>query len=80
MRTCVVSNQVYKKQDLIRITATKDNVVSIDLTGKAHGRGAYLKLDKDIILKAKETNVLEKRLKTKVPDEIYEELLKKLDE
>ena len=39
MRTCVVTREVKPKKELIRICATKDNVVSVDLTGKAHGRG-----------------------------------------
>lgn len=80
MRTCVVSNEVLPKKELIRITATKDGVVSVDLTGKAHGRGAYLKLDKDVILKAKKSKILNKKLNTIVDDSIYDELLRLLDE
>ena len=38
MRTCVVTKEVLPKKELVRITATKDGVVSVDLTGKAHGR------------------------------------------
>jgi len=80
MRTCVVSNEVLPKKELIRITATKDGIVSVDLTGKAHGRGAYLKLDKDVILKAKKSKILNKKLNTIVDDSIYDELLRLLDE
>lgn len=80
MRTCVVSNEVLPKKELIRITATKDGIVSVDLTGKAHGRGAYLKLDKDVILKAKKSKILNKKLNTVVDDSIYDELLRLLDE
>ena len=49
--------------------------VEIDLNGKMNGRGAYLKKDKDVILKAKQTKVLEKHLEVKIDDEIYEKLL-----
>ena len=38
MRTCVVSKEVLPKRELIRIAATKEGVVSIDLIGKAPGR------------------------------------------
>lgn len=76
LRTCVVTKEVLPKKDLIRITATKDGNVAIDFIGKAHGRGAYLKLDKDVILKAQKTKALDRKLEAAVPDSIYEELLK----
>lgn len=75
MRTCVVTKEVLPKNELIRITVTKDNVVSVDTKGKAHGRGAYLKLSEEVILKAKKTKALNKKLQTEVKDEIYIELL-----
>ena len=75
MRTCVVTREVLPKKELMRITATKEGVVSIDPIGKAPGRGAYLKLDKDVILKAKKTKALDRKLEATVPDTIYEELL-----
>lgn len=74
MRTCVVTKEVFPKKDLIRIAATKDGVVSIDLTGKAPGRGAYLKLSHEVIAMAKKNKALERKLEVKIPDEIYEKL------
>lgn len=74
MRTCVVTKEVLPKNDLVRIAATKEGVVSIDLTGKAPGRGAYLKLNKDVIALAKKNRALERKLEVKIPDEIYEKL------
>lgn len=76
LRTCVVTREVLPKKELIRICATKDGVVSIDLNGKAPGRGAYLKLSQDVILLAKKNKALDKRLETPVPEEIYEQLSK----
>lgn len=78
MRTCVVTKEVLPKEALIRVAATKEGVVSVDLKGKAPGRGAYISLDKDVILKAQKTKALDKKLKVVVPQEIYEELLELL--
>lgn len=75
LRTCVCSKEVCEKKDLFRIVRTPELTVIVDLKGKANGRGAYLKKDKDIILKAKQTKVLDKRLEVEVPEAIYEELL-----
>lgn len=74
-RTCVVTKEVLPKKELVRITRTKDGVVSVDLTGKAHGRGAYLKLSEEVILKAKTSKILNKKLETVINDEIFKELL-----
>lgn len=76
LRTCVVTREVLPKKELVRICATKDGVVSIDLNGKAPGRGAYLKLSQDVIVLAKKNKALDKKLEVKVPEEIYEQLSK----
>jgi predicted RNA-binding protein YlxR (DUF448 family) len=76
LRTCVVTKEALPKKELIRICATKDGVVSIDLNGKAPGRGAYLKLSQDVIVLAKKNKALDKKLETPVPEEIYEQLSK----
>lgn len=75
LRTCVLTRETLEKKDLIRIVRSKDGIVSVDLTGKANGRGAYLKKDASVIEKARQTKILDKKLEVKVPDEIYTQLL-----
>ena len=75
LRTCVCSKEVCEKKDLFRIVRTPDMQVLVDLKGKANGRGAYLKKDKEVILKASKTKILDKKLEVQVPASIYEELL-----
>ncbi len=41
-RTCVGCRTVQDKRNLIRIVRTPAEGVHVDLTGKMHGRGAYL--------------------------------------
>lgn len=76
LRTCVVSKEVCEKKDLIRIVRTPEGNVIIDETGKANGRGAYLKKDEAVVLLAKKSKALDKKLEVSVPESIYEELLK----
>ena len=75
MRTCVVTHEKYPKKELVRVVITPEGNICIDETGKANGRGAYLKKDKEVIEKARKSKVLERHLETKVPEEIYDELL-----
>lgn len=75
MRTCVITKEVRPKKDLIRVCATKEGEVSIDLKGKAPGRGAYLILSKQVIEKAKKSRALDKKLEVEIPDAIYDQLM-----
>lgn len=78
LRKCVVSNERLEKKQLLRVVKTKENTFFVDLTGKANGRGAYVKKDKTVILKAQKGKLLNKVFDTTVPDSIYEELLNTL--
>ncbi len=74
MRTCVVTREKLPKQELVRVVRTPENEVIIDESGKANGRGAYLKKDLEVINKAEKTKILNSRLEVEVPKEIYDNL------
>lgn len=78
MRTCVVTREKCEKKDLLRVVRNNNGNVFVDDTNKANGRGAYLKKDKDVILKAKDSKVLERHLEVKIPESIYDELISKI--
>ena len=75
MRSCVVTKEKLEKKDLLRIVRNKEGIVSLDISGKANGRGAYVKKDVTVILKAKQNKILDRVLETTIPDELYEEML-----
>jgi predicted RNA-binding protein YlxR (DUF448 family) len=79
-RTCVITHEKTDKRNLIRVVKDKEGNILVDPTGKANGRGAYLKKDKMVIEKAKTTKALEKILEKEIPDTIYEELNKYIEE
>jgi uncharacterized protein len=74
MRKCVATGEMRPKKELVRIVRSKEGEVSIDLTGKKSGRGAYLSKDKEAVQIAKKRNILSKQLETQVDDAIYDEL------
>lgn len=74
-RTCVITKEKTLKKDLIRVVRDKQGNVQVDITGKANGRGAYLKKDPSVINKARTTKALEKILEVPIPDHIYDEML-----
>ena len=73
-RRCISCNEKKEKHELLRIVRTPEQNVIIDETGKANGRGAYLKKDLEVIEKAKKSKALEKALNVEIPNEIFDEL------
>ena len=80
MRTCVITGEKLPKKDLIRVVRTPEGNVVVDESGKANGRGAYLKKDIETFEKAEKSKILNKRLEVEVPSSIYEELKSKVGE
>lgn len=78
LRCCALTRERLEKKELLRIVRDKDGNVFIDDTYKANGRGCYLKKDKEVIIKAQKSKILDRNLNVQVNDEIYEELLKRL--
>ncbi|WP_078554614.1 RNase P modulator RnpM [Bacillus alkalicellulosilyticus] len=74
LRKCIVTNEMKPKQELVRIVRSPEGEVSIDLSGKKNGRGAYISNSKECFEMAKKKDVLSRHLNTKVTNEIYDEL------
>ena len=71
LRTCVVTNEKLDKRDMLRIVRDKEGNVSIDLTGKMNGRGAYIKRDVKVLDEAIKKRSLEKKLECNISEDIY---------
>ncbi len=75
-RTCIGCNTQKLKKDLIRIVKDKEGNISIDITGRMNGRGAYLCKNKECLEKAIKSKRIEKEFEIKIDDSIYEKLMK----
>lgn len=74
LRRCVVTKEQLPKSELIRIVKNKENIVFLDLTGNANGRGAYIKRDISVLETARKKKILEKALEISIPEEVYDEI------
>ncbi len=74
LRTCVVTNEKLPKKDLLRIVRTPEGNVIPDVSGKANGRGAYIKADLEVLEKAKKSNALARHLEVTMTEEDYERI------
>lgn len=75
LRKCVATGEMLPKKEMIRVVRSKEGEVSVDVSGKKPGRGAYVSKSEQAIDIARKKNVLGHQLDVKIPEEVYEELL-----
>ena len=91
LRKCTGCGEMKPKRELIRVvkapdtTDTDGNVtaqgaVSLDLTGKKPGRGAYVCKSAECFQKARKARRFERSLSCKIPEEVYESMSAELQE
>ncbi len=80
MRQCVGCREMKPKKELLRVVKSPEGSLSLDFRGKAPGRGAYLCHDAACLKRAMKSKALERALETAIPQEIYDDLLVKMEE
>lgn len=90
MRKCTGCGEMKPKRELIRVVkapgvkdengnVTESGAVSLDLTGKKSGRGAYVCKSAACFEKARKARRFERSLSCKIPDEVYEQMSAELN-
>lgn len=74
IRMCNGCMEMNPKKEMIRIVKSPEGEVSVDLTGKKSGRGAYICKDLSCLEKAFKNKRLNKNLETNIDENIYEAL------
>lgn len=74
MRMCNGCLEMKSKKELIRVVKDKDGNISVDLTGKMAGRGAYVCKDEKCLEAAFKAKRLNRNLSSNIDNEIYERL------
>ncbi|MBQ7500047.1 MAG: YlxR family protein [Clostridia bacterium] len=77
-RRCLGCNESKPKKELIRVVRSPEGVISLDMTGKAAGRGAYICRSAECFKKARKSGRIAKNLNCAIPDEIYDRLKEEL--
>ena len=68
-----------RNETQIRVVKNKEGEVSIDLTGKKPGRGAYICKSVSCLQKAFKSKKLERNLETTISEEIYSKLKEEIE-
>ena len=80
LRHCVGCGAELPKSELCRVIRTPEGRVTLDLTGRANGRGAYICKKVQCLKKARKTGRIANSLGVAISDEIYDEIEKTIEE
>ena len=80
MRQCVGCGCMKSKKEMMRVLKTAEGSIVLDTTGKKNGRGAYLCISKECLIKTKKNKGLERSFKMSIPNEVYDSLEKEFEE
>ena len=71
MRMCLGCGEMKPKRELIRVVKSKEGDISLDLTGKKSGRGAYICKSVECFEKARKTRKFERSFSCMISEDIY---------
>lgn len=84
MRMCTGCGQMKPKKELVRIVKAPQRQdeagqalpleISLDLTGKKPGRGAYICRDRECLRLARKARRLERAFSCRIPEDVYDKL------
>jgi uncharacterized protein len=79
LRKCMGCNEMKPKKELVRVVKNQEGEVSLDLTGRKPGRGAYVCHDLNCLVKARKAKRFERIFECPIPDDIYDAMEKELN-
>ena len=74
MRMCLGCNEMKPKKELVRVVKSKEGEISLDLTGKKSGRGAYICKKAECLRLARKAKRFEKSFSCRIEDSVYDGL------
>lgn len=78
MRICLGCSEMKPKKELVRVVKSPEGEISIDLTGKKSGRGAYICRNADCLALARKARRLEKSFSCKIDEAVYDRMEEEL--
>jgi predicted RNA-binding protein YlxR (DUF448 family) len=78
-RMCAGCQARKTKKELIRVVRSPEGEISLDLTGKKSGRGAYICPASQCLKQARKARRLERSFSCPIPDEVYDRLEEELE-
>ena len=77
---CTGCREHKPKTELVRVVKSPAGEISMDLTGRKPGRGAYICRQASCLRKAQKSKALQRALDTEISDEVFEQLVARVEE
>ena len=74
LRKCTGCGEMKPKKELVRVVKSPEGELSLDLTGKKPGRGAYVCHRAECLKIARKARRLEKTFSCQIPAEVYDRM------
>mgnify|MGYP005779097669 FL=1 len=74
LRMCTGCGEHKPKKELVRVVKSPTGEISLDLTGRKAGRGAYLCRNVECLRKARKARRMERLFSCQIPDEVYDQM------
>lgn len=78
LRKCTGCGEMKPKKELVRVVKGPDGDISLDLTGKKAGRGAYVCPDTSCLEAARKARRFEKAFSCRIPEQVYTQMEEEL--
>ena len=78
LRKCMGCGEMKPKKELVRVVRSTEGEISLDLTGRKPGRGAYVCHQAECLKIARKARRLEKAFSCQIPAEVYDRMEEEL--
>lgn len=80
LRMCTGCGEMKPKKELVRVVRSPEGEISLDLTGRKPGRGAYVCRNTDCLRRARKVRRFEKAFSCQIPEDVYDRMEKEMEQ
>ena len=78
LRMCTGCGEMKPKKELVRVVKSPEGEISLDLTGRRPGRGAYVCPDPKCLAAARKARRFERAFSCQIPAAVYDKMEEEL--
>ncbi|MCH4238783.1 MAG: YlxR family protein [Oscillospiraceae bacterium] len=80
LRMCTGCGEMKPKKELVRVVRSPEGEISLDMTGRKPGRGAYVCRSIECLRQARKARRFEKAFSCQIPEEVYDRMEKEMEQ
>jgi predicted RNA-binding protein YlxR (DUF448 family) len=80
LRMCTGCGEMKPKKELVRVVRSPEGEITLDLTGRKPGRGAYVCRSTECLKRARKARRFEKAFSCQIPEDVYDRMEKEMEQ